>query len=400
MSFDNVENITAGDLLGLIGTAERKRREYKKELPKASSEARKEFVADVSSMANTEGGDIFYGIEEDRRTHLASAVPGVPTVDAENQIATVQNVLRDSIRPRLPHLEMQLVDIDGRNSVFMVRVGRSHLAPHHNLLNLRFFARNTNGKYPLDVSELSDMILRREALPDRMRKFRRDRLDVIRFSPEEMPSPVTREQKLVLHFMPEQSFGRLEVIDVGQLNQPTVRSRIASPAVLDTLGLSWRANIDGFMFMNGKANTEYQWYAQVFYDGTVEITNGVAFAIAQGQDFHPAWVEDHVFQAFKFVRETYRALGLRSRVTIFVSLLGVRAFEASLGIFLRKIEYTGHSTAIGRDPALYNEVTIADMEEDEKMAVWPIAQQLWRSVGFSAAISYDNSGNYIGYEQR
>ena len=45
---------------------ESQRLEYKLELPKGSDGDIKEFLADVSALANTGGGHLLYGIDEER----------------------------------------------------------------------------------------------------------------------------------------------------------------------------------------------------------------------------------------------------------------------------------------------------------------------------------------------
>jgi predicted HTH transcriptional regulator len=59
--------ITESDLLGLItnGIAESRTLDYKRSLPGNSDADKKEFLADVSSFANTAGGDLVFGIDED-----------------------------------------------------------------------------------------------------------------------------------------------------------------------------------------------------------------------------------------------------------------------------------------------------------------------------------------------
>lgn len=387
-----------------MGTApERKRREYKRDLP-GKGQDRKEFVADITSLANSDGGDIFFGIEEDPKTHLPNAVSGVSSVDAENQITILENVLRESVRPRLPYVQMERVNLDATNCVLVIRVGKSHLSPHQNMLNHRFFARNTNGKYTLEVSELTDIITRRDSLPERIRRFRRERVDLIRYTPAEMPVPVETESKLVVHFIPEETFGRYDVIDVGLLSDRAFRNQIRAIPVSETSGVSYRPNIDGFVYMHGRPDTALPWYAQVFYDGCVEVVSGTAFDKKSTSEpiFHPGWVERDLFRAFVFVREVYAALNTPGRVSILTTALGVRDRTISTGGVPNfqnlKLTLTGHLPTIGRDPAYFNALSVESMNEDEKHALWPLITQLWRASGLESAGSYNNEGVYVGYK--
>jgi predicted HTH transcriptional regulator len=67
-----LNSILERDLLDLISsqTAEGRTLEYKRDLPGRADAEKKEFLADISSFANTSGGDLIYGIEESQ---------GIPT---------------------------------------------------------------------------------------------------------------------------------------------------------------------------------------------------------------------------------------------------------------------------------------------------------------------------------
>ena len=404
MSFDRVEDIIEADLLGLVGNApERKRREYKRDLPNAGSDDRKEFIADVSAFANTEGGDIFYGISEDPKTHVPLAIDGIPKDEAERQITILENVVRDCIRPRIPRYAFHPVPLTGDKVVLVIRVGESHLKPHQSTLNHRFYARNTNGKYPLEVSELADIISRRETLPARMRQFRKDRISLLRLTPEDAPHHVDAPTKLVVHYLPEQSFGRFDVVDVGRLGGSGARQAINTPPVLNVDGVAYRPNMDGFMYMNGRADSTSKWYAQIFYDGTIELVHGFAFRNVTSEQllFHPNWIEEDLVQSLFFARQVYDVLGIDGRISLFVSAIGIRDhaiyLEGRQG--LRQFGTVGHSLTIGRDPALFNEVTLESIKVDARVAIRPIADQLCRAGGLECAPSYDKDGTYIGYER-
>ncbi len=76
--------IDENDLHVLIDdkVAERKTIEYKRDLPRNSYKDRKEFLADVSSFANTVGGYLIYGID---------AKQGIPVDLCGVEIASVDD---------------------------------------------------------------------------------------------------------------------------------------------------------------------------------------------------------------------------------------------------------------------------------------------------------------------
>ena len=75
----SADAISANDIVSLVAnqTPERKTLEFKEKLPEGTDKAKKEFLADVCSFANAEGGYIVYGIRERR------AADGQPTGIAE-----------------------------------------------------------------------------------------------------------------------------------------------------------------------------------------------------------------------------------------------------------------------------------------------------------------------------
>jgi len=69
-----LEKISQADLQNLIdnAVAEGRTIEYKQALPGGTDSEKKEFLADVSSFANTAGGDLLFGISEDKGVPTAS----------------------------------------------------------------------------------------------------------------------------------------------------------------------------------------------------------------------------------------------------------------------------------------------------------------------------------------
>ena len=64
----NINDILGDDLTALItnGVAEGRTIDYNRDLPGNADADKKEFLADVSSLANTVGGDLVFGMDEEQ----------------------------------------------------------------------------------------------------------------------------------------------------------------------------------------------------------------------------------------------------------------------------------------------------------------------------------------------
>jgi predicted HTH transcriptional regulator len=73
--------------------------ELKRELPGARDEDKLEFLADVSSFANTEGGDIIYGVSEDQ--DVITHIVGISSLDFNAGIIRLENLMRHGVSPQM-----------------------------------------------------------------------------------------------------------------------------------------------------------------------------------------------------------------------------------------------------------------------------------------------------------
>ena len=97
-----LDSIEQSDLQELIdnGMLEGKFLEYKEKLPGETDSDKKEFLADVSSFANTAGGHLIFGVRE--VDNVPNELCGVEVDNPDKEIQRLENMIRDGIDPRIP----------------------------------------------------------------------------------------------------------------------------------------------------------------------------------------------------------------------------------------------------------------------------------------------------------
>ncbi len=107
-----LESLEQRDLQGLVENQVRERRqiEYKLMLPNNSDSDKREFLADVSSLANASGGYLIFGMDEDGG--LPTALKGLEISDSDAEVLRLESIVRDGIDPRIPGLATKPIPID------------------------------------------------------------------------------------------------------------------------------------------------------------------------------------------------------------------------------------------------------------------------------------------------
>lgn len=203
--------ITRADLQNLVGVArEDKTLEFKVELPgKAASDA-VPFLAGVSSLANSAGGDFVLGIAA--KDGLAESVPGVAILNIDAEKLRLEQMLSNGLEPRLPRLDIRAVPCAEKRYVLIIWISRSWVGPHRVRANDKFYGRNSGGKYPLDVGELRTAFVLSESVAERVRAFRTERL--ISIGAGETPVPLPDGGRAVLQVVPLAPFADRRSMDI------------------------------------------------------------------------------------------------------------------------------------------------------------------------------------------
>jgi predicted HTH transcriptional regulator len=109
-----------GDISALVadGVAERRDLEFKRELPGRKDEDLKEFLADVTSFANTLGGDIVFGIGE--TDGVATSIAGIDASAIADEMLRLENEVRTGTEPRAS-VRFQSVSLESGRAVIVLR---------------------------------------------------------------------------------------------------------------------------------------------------------------------------------------------------------------------------------------------------------------------------------------
>jgi hypothetical protein len=281
--------------------------EYKRDLPAENRDARKEFLNDILSFSNSSGGDLIFGVEE--ISGLPTNLIGVDVTNADELGLRFENICRDSAEPRIQPLQIRSVPLASGRSVVIVRVAQSWQAPHRNKLNGDFTARNSRGKYPMDVSELRSAFINSSALEQRVKQFREERAKVL--ASELAPRSLVDGIAVALYIVPIESMLGERRLDLNSNSDLISKFR---PMGYIT-GYSWGVNLDGAIVYD-ESNTAY---TQLFRSGQIE-------AVFVYQDHNPGTktlygdFESHVRTAASTYLGELRSLDFSGPVAVMLSI--------------------------------------------------------------------------------
>ncbi|MFO0040000.1 MAG: helix-turn-helix domain-containing protein [Synechococcaceae cyanobacterium] len=368
-----LEEVTHDDLEDLIRSEirEGKAIDYKRDLPGNSEGEKKEFLYDVSSFANTVGGDLIIGVEEDKG--LPAEIPAFSCENIDEEIRRLDSILISGVEPRLKY-QIRAIMIPNGGHVLIVRVEKSGLAPHRVIYkgSDKFYARNSAGKYPLDVSELRDAFLLGASAATRLRDFRISRLASI--AAGEGPLMNEGSPVLVLHLLPLAAFTSQQELDISKFYDTSIRPIGAS-------SIDWQINIDGVLHFAANRERTLSNYVQVYRNGSIEVADEFAFTSDErGNRLAPLkTIEERINNHLPKYLECMKEIEARPPIYLFLSIVGGRGCRAYTGsLFSDSMNYP----QLKRDPLMLPEMVIDDLTAGFQAAIRPLYNRLWNAFGF------------------
>jgi hypothetical protein len=382
-----LEKIDLTDLKRVLGVAqESKTLEFKQMMPAKSDREVIQFLATVSAFANATGGDLLIGITA--AEGVATAIGGIPLAGFDDEKLRLEQLLADNIEPRLPVIGFHSIPCGNGNHVVVVRVQRSWLAPHRVLKNDKFYGRNSAGKYPLDVGELRNAFALREAVSERIRAFRSDRLAKI--AAGDTPCQLKPSTSMVLHVVPIPSFGDRRLINVAE----ELSSRpVTLPVPLGSQGVGHGVNLDGVFLFSGPSIAESHGYGLLFRDGAIEgvkqlsvLENGTPYIAG-------AIFEQDVLSTLKIYMKTCEQL--EAGLPLLVGL----SFCNAKGCVLRTAgsgAWVTNGVALKNAVVVLPECIVESTDADLPRLFKPIFDVVWNAFGYMSSEKYDQNGKWIG----
>jgi len=369
--------------------------EYKRDTYGNADRDHAEFLADVSSFANTAGGDIVIGI---------AANKGIPTdfsplsLVPDAEILRLENIARSGLQPRILNLAMRPIPLSS-GCALVIRVPRSYNSPHRIVRQGtgqgRFYARSSAGKYEPNVDELRLLFTRAPQLADRLRGFRIDR--VAKISANDGLAPLLDARALILHIVPFSGFDTRLSLPLGR----EIHWYNTFPPLLSSYPQQFRINVDGLLTLsNAEANAKAQRaYVQVFHSGIVEAVAS-AFLMGEGTRQSPhrltaLRLEACIVKYSHMYLQALLTIGCLPPFAVLVSLIGVKGIPYSFTMGNSLFE--DEAETLDRDQFHFSEVILEDVPPDPyayARMLRPLLDETANAAGRPYTPTFDQAGNF------
>lgn len=290
--------------------------DYKRDCYGGKDDDKKELLKDVSAFANTQGGHILIGVDEDQG--LPTTVPGVEVADVDKEKLRMEEIIRRGIEPRIDFGIHSVPLPAGNRHVVIIRILESQGFPHRVVYQGKpgeFWGRHSNSKYSLDTAQLREAFTMSESYADKMKAFRKERVAEILNG--NGPVPLEGRGQVILHLIPSAAFRSRYNFDVTKES-----NNWSQFAPMGASGWDRRLNLDGRVAFHGTTSDKpCHSYTQFFRNGIVE---AVESDIVRSRGEHDYLLcndyEPHLIQALAWCIEGYKKVGVMPPVWGFLSV--------------------------------------------------------------------------------
>jgi len=384
-SLNDIKNLTEERINDLMNNQipESKTLDYKEQLPDYSYEHKKEFLADVSSFSNADGGNLIFGVKEDKG--IPVEITGVEVEDLDKEKQRFENLIRDCIEPRIQGIIITPFKLQNGKYIFIFYIPKSFNSPHVVKINThwRFYSRNSAEKYSLEVSELRSIITLSSSIRERIRDFRLERISQIKN--RDLPVIISDDPKFIYHLIPLSSFATDFSIDLAKFEHSNIKAQL----FYDLIKIY---NYEGILIHNADKERNASWYAQVFRNGIIEVCNN---QLHNSQD---KTIERDIFESEPIEKiprwiSVLNFFDIQLPIIFFYSILDIHGYKIKLNEYetMRKRQNRSFLT----NDLLMAEVLIDDNAINNlPLTFKPLFDPIWNAAGHPQSPNYNDKGEW------
>ncbi|WP_296617211.1 helix-turn-helix domain-containing protein [Sphingomonas sp.] len=320
-----IDAVDRGALERLIanGVVESRTLEYKRDLPNPKDkDSKREFLADVTSFANAQGGDILYGIDAPKAVPLG--IPGLSVEDPDAELRRWEDILQDGVEPRLPGLRLRWIPLENDHGVMLIRVPPSPIGPHRITFSnwSRFYGRRSNAKYEMDAQELREAFTASEGLPTRLRALHFDAVEAAQRG--ELPIAIGSDPRAIVSVIPMSVFRDARDLEITQEN---ALAPVKPSGYMDAVDM-----IEGVMLHTNRGEDGgVRSYAITYRAGRTDTVWTVGRVVNElsKQELRLVWpkrYEDGLLDCAISTAAKLQPFGIEGPWIVFVTLTGIRNY--------------------------------------------------------------------------
>jgi len=388
----NFVDIDQATVQGLVdaGATESIHLDFKQKTYGNSDNDKKEFLKDITSFANSLGGHLLIGMDEE--DGAASAVTPLTGMDVDQELQRLENIARTGIDPTIIGLRMKRVQVSGGGGggdVIVIHVPRSHNPPHRVIFknSNRYHGRNSSGAYELSIDELRMLFGQQRTIEERTKTFVNKRFLQVQANDGALPLPV-EEGAMVMHLVPLLDFGAGRRHDIAVL-----RDQHAAFNPIGASGHPARINLDGFLIYRG--DEVCKGYTQVFRDGSVEATSASVFSdYKEERSFPSIKLPKTIIGSLSSYMKGMKGIDASPPILLQISFFGTSGLRIGLG----RSRFDDAPPPYDREDLHLPSTVIPDYRNDGnyEQVVAEQMDSLWNVFGFERCFYFDEEGKWIG----
>jgi hypothetical protein len=377
------------DRLSKTEQIETKILDFKLVLPGDTRDQRIEFLKDVSSFANAAGGELIIGVEQDKGTGRIAKIPGIEIRNIDQEIQRLENILRDGLRPRILSKDILPISWADSKIVLLIRIPQSIMSPHRVIYggHDKFYGRNSNGSYPLDIDELRMAFNYSQTVIGRIKEFRLER--IAKIVANDTPIPFEEGPKRIIHVIPINSLSSLNQYDLSYFYD-----HMAEVPPLHWPSWDTQYNIDGIISFCAPSGAKCLSYMQIYRNGIIE---AVCQEEAGDNIFYIGSFERDMVGVgrepgnIKYLLSILQKMGVPPNVFIFIALSGLKGFRVTSYKFS---VFPSRPHVLDRDLLSFPELPIEQFDIIPGKYLRPFFNLVWNAWGYPYSPNYDKEGNW------